>query len=81
MVMPTKTFSLDTLPPPQLEVEEGRREKVINLSRERYSTHREIVEDKIRRWSEGATIGEGEENPPVKAKSAPELPAANRKKP
>lgn len=59
--MPSKTFSFDTLPPPRLEVEEGRREKVIKLSRERYSTHREIVEDKIRRWSEGATIGEGEE--------------------
>ncbi len=59
--MPSKTFSFDTLPPPHLEVEEGRREKVIKLSRERYSTHREIVEDKIRRWSEGAQIGEDDE--------------------
>lgn len=53
--MPSKTFSLDTLPPPALEVEEGRREKVIRLARERYATDREVVEDKIRRWSEGAT--------------------------
>jgi hypothetical protein len=52
--MPSKTFSLDTMPPPQLEVEEGRREKVVRLSRERYATKREIVEDKIRRWSEGS---------------------------
>jgi len=71
--MPSKTFSFDTLPPPSLEVEEGRREKVINLSRERYSTHREIVEDKIRRWSEGATIGEGEEKSPLKPQAAPKL--------
>jgi hypothetical protein len=52
--MPTKTFSFDTLPPPDFEKEEGRRDKVIKLSRERYATPREIVEDKIRRWSEGA---------------------------
>lgn len=52
--MPSKTFSLDTLAPPNLEDEEGRREKIIRLARERYSTDREVVEDKIRRWSEGA---------------------------
>jgi hypothetical protein len=70
--MPSKTFSFDTLPPPQLEVEEGRLEKVIKLSRERYTTHREIVEDKIRRWSEGAQIGEdGEVQAPAFKKEAP----------
>ena len=52
--MPSKTFSLDTLPPPDFVPEEGRREKVVNLSRERYATAREVVEDKIRRWSESA---------------------------
>lgn len=72
--MPSKTFSFDTLAPPALEVEEGRKEKVIKLSRERYSTHRDIVEDKIRRWSEGATIGEGEDAKPLfKPKAAPVL--------
>lgn len=71
--MPSKTFSFDTLPPPKLEVEEGRREKVIKLSRERYSTHREIVEDKIRRWSEGAQIGEEGEKAPLKRKETPVL--------
>jgi len=50
--MPSKTFSLDTLPPPDLEPDEGRRDKVIRLARERYSTDRAVVEDKIRRWSE-----------------------------
>lgn len=52
--MPSKTFSMDTMPPPFLKFEEGRLEKVIRLARERYSTPREIVEDKIRRWSESA---------------------------
>lgn len=51
--VPSKTFSADTLPPPVFGVEEERREKVIRLARERYSKPREIVEDKIRRWSEG----------------------------
>ncbi|MCA9374524.1 DUF87 domain-containing protein [Candidatus Peregrinibacteria bacterium] len=50
--MPSQTFSLDTLPPPDLDFEEGRREKIIRLARERYATDREVVEDKIRRWSE-----------------------------
>ncbi len=52
--MPSKTFSLSTFPPPHLEAEEGRREKIIRLSRERYCTPREVVEDKIRRWAESA---------------------------
>jgi len=54
--MPSKTFSMETMPPPKLSVEEGRREKIIKMARERYSTSRAVVEDKIRRWSEGARI-------------------------
>jgi hypothetical protein len=50
--MPSKTFSFNTLPPPAIEIEEGRREKVIKLARERYAKKREIVEDKIKRWHE-----------------------------
>jgi hypothetical protein len=50
--MPSKTFSLTTLPPPEFEVEEGRTEKIVRLSRERYCTPREVVEDKIKRWAE-----------------------------
>lgn len=49
--MPTKTFSLDTLPPPELEDDPARVEKIIKVSRERYSKPRDQVEDKIRRWS------------------------------
>ncbi len=50
--MPSPTFSMATLPPPHVEQEEGRREKVIRLSRERYCRPREVVEEKISRWAE-----------------------------
>jgi len=43
-------FSAQTLPPP-LPLENSNREKIINASRERYGVKREIVEDKILRWS------------------------------
>jgi len=49
--MPSKTFSLDTLPPPIIENEDGRREKILKVVRERYAQNRELVEDKIKRWS------------------------------
>ncbi len=56
--MPTKTFSMTTLPPPRLEIEEGRREKIIKASRERYSTPRAFVEEKIARWSKNTASDE-----------------------
>jgi len=63
--MPSKTFSFSTLPPPKSNPEEGRREKIVRLSRERYCTPREVVEDKIKRWSESGSekrrFDEGEE--------------------
>ncbi|MFH1012598.1 MAG: DUF87 domain-containing protein [Candidatus Peregrinibacteria bacterium] len=50
--MPSKTFSVATLPPPEANPEEGRREKIVRLSRERYCKPREMVEDKILRWAQ-----------------------------
>lgn len=50
--MPTKTFSLNTLPPvPGVNSEHV--EKVRSVSRERYAKPVSEVVDKIRRWSEG----------------------------
>lgn len=49
--MPTSTFSLATLPPPKLNIEEDHLSKVIKVSRERYSQKVEIIKDKIKRWS------------------------------
>jgi len=49
--MPSKTFSLATLPPPEIDSEEERVKKVIKVSRERYSKDVKIITEKIRRWS------------------------------
>ncbi len=43
-------FSAQTLPPP-MPLEISNRDKIVNSSRERYGVSREIVEDKISRWS------------------------------
>ncbi|MCF7836436.1 type IV secretory system conjugative DNA transfer family protein [Candidatus Gracilibacteria bacterium] len=50
--MPSQPFSAATLPPVESGFEEGRREKVIKFSRERYARPRAVVEEKIKRWSE-----------------------------
>jgi len=56
--MPSKTFSLATLPPPDFSPDLERREKVIRLARERYCAPRVVVEDKISRWSRGVDVDE-----------------------
>jgi len=50
--MPSRVFSAATLPPPNLDIDQSRRDTLIRLSRERYAVSRDMVEDKIRRWSE-----------------------------
>ena len=45
----SRPFSAETLPPPK-KPQKSNREKIIMVSRERYSTSREIVEEKIGRW-------------------------------
>jgi CxxC-x17-CxxC domain-containing protein len=54
-------FSAETLPPP-IPLENSNREKIIKASRERYGIKREIVEEKISRWS---GFGKEEESLPV----------------
>lgn len=44
-------FSATTMPPLMTAEKTGNKEKVINVSRERYGKPREVVEDKISRWS------------------------------
>lgn len=56
--MPSKTFSLETLPPPDYHPDADRREKVIRLARERYCSPKVVVEDKIMRWSKGLDVDE-----------------------
>jgi len=57
--MPSKTFSLSTLPPPVSTQDSERRDKIVRLSRERYCKPREVVEDKILRWSQSAPLKKG----------------------
>ncbi len=48
-------FSARGLPPVLLEDQTGNEEKIISISRERFSEKREVVEDKIERWSQPMT--------------------------
>ncbi len=63
-------FSAITLPPIRVEGTAENEEKVIRVTRERYATSREEVEDKIRRWSgmltaeERRAIAEGDRRVP-----------------
>ncbi|MDP2624793.1 MAG: type IV secretion system DNA-binding domain-containing protein, partial [Candidatus Peregrinibacteria bacterium] len=75
--MPSRPFSADTLSPPEMEGDKmGQREKIIRLSRERYSKSRVIVEDKIKRWSSNTgpkDLPEGKENQKLSHNKKPEL--------
>jgi len=48
----SQPFSAAGLPPLSLDEQTGNTEKVINYSREKYASDREIVEEKIMRWHE-----------------------------
>jgi CxxC-x17-CxxC domain-containing protein len=70
-------FSAATLPPIDLAPTEQNEEKVIRITRERYGTQRDIVEEKIARWS--GMITEKELSAPTRRKK--EEPAAEKKAP
>jgi hypothetical protein len=52
--IPSKPFSVHTLPPPDFQQDEGRVETIRRLSRERYAEERKVVEEKIGSWVESA---------------------------
>jgi hypothetical protein len=86
--MPSRPFSADTMASPDIPVDPARREKIIRLSRERYSKPRAMVEDKIKRWSlntqeESAELPAGKSMMPAPKKPASpsEKPTAGPKKP
>ncbi|HLD71631.1 MAG TPA: DUF87 domain-containing protein, partial [Candidatus Peribacteraceae bacterium] len=56
--IPSKPFSLGTLPPPVFEQDEDRVEKIRRLSRERYTERREVVEEKIGKWAASARVAQ-----------------------
>ncbi len=53
--IPSKPFSVSTLPPPKFEQDEKRVQIIRELSRERYAQRREDVEEKIMRWAASAS--------------------------
>ncbi len=66
--VPSKPFSVSTLPPPELIPDENRIETVRRLSRERYAEDRKTVEDKITKWVQSARESAGDAKSAVKAK-------------
>jgi len=64
-----RPFSAETLPPLPVE-EESNKEKIIRASRERYGVKKEIVEDKIRRWT---GLIEQQQGPVVRIPTGPTL--------
>lgn len=85
-------FSAVSLPPIRLDQTEANAEKVINVSRERYASDKDEVEDKIRRWSGllteeekaalysgGSTERRTAERPAPKAAPRPAVSAAPKK--
>ncbi|OGY51243.1 MAG: hypothetical protein A3J59_02710 [Candidatus Buchananbacteria bacterium RIFCSPHIGHO2_02_FULL_56_16] len=74
-------FSATTIQPLGLGNETNNKETIIKVSRERYAKPREVVEEKISRWS---SVDEEEmevKTNVVSASSRPEAPGFNRKKP
>ena len=64
----SQPFSVATLPPPDFEQGEGRSQKIIDLSRERYAEKRSVVEDKIRKWAASAKSAKVRQKSDSKAK-------------
>lgn len=54
--MTSEAFSANTLPPLGVDAIEGNSEKIIKNSRQRYSTPRNIIEEKIVRWSDASSV-------------------------
>lgn len=50
--MPSKTFSLSTLPPPVPNSDSVELDKIRRVSNERYAKKVSVISDKIKRWSE-----------------------------
>ncbi len=76
---PFSATSLSPLEPPENAIEVV--DKIIKVSRERYSTKREIIEDKITRWSGVQELNEEPTNIKEYKKYKSELPLKDKIKP
>lgn len=66
--VPSKPFSVDTLPPPEYEKDPERVETLRKLSRQRYAEKREVVEEKIMRWAASTAEAQASSKKKEKAK-------------
>jgi len=78
--IPSKAFSVSTLPPPKFEQDEGRIDTIRRLSRERYAEPRKSVEDKISRWVASARTAKTDSKSLEKAKEKEEEELKKAKK-
>ncbi len=79
--IPSKPFSISTLPPPDFQQDEGRVEILRNLTRERYAEKRSVIEEKIGRWaaSQAEARSKGKQVAKSKEKEEEELKKAKKK--
>ena len=63
-------FSATILPPLREDAKTGNREKIIRVTRERYSKPRNVIEEKIARWTGMLEEKEGAENLPPRPHTA-----------
>jgi len=80
--IPSKPFSVATLPPPKVKLDDQRVETIRALSRERYAQRREDVEEKIMRWAAGASEAKtvAKKSEKAKEKEEEEMKKARAKK-
>ncbi|TSC79147.1 MAG: hypothetical protein G01um101425_784 [Candidatus Peregrinibacteria bacterium Gr01-1014_25] len=70
--MPSKPFSVSTLPPPQGKQDPKRLDTIRGLSRERYARERGEVEEKIHRWAASAMEAKAQAKDEAKRKEKEE---------
>ncbi len=70
--VPSKPFSVSTLPPPHVDDDEKRVNVIRKLSRERYTERVTVVEDKIGKWLASSKTAKTQAKVAVKAKEKEE---------
>lgn len=78
--IPSKPFSISTLPPPDVEVDPKRIDTIRGLTHERYTEKRAVVEDKISKWMAGAKAAKVEVKTKEKAREKEEEERQKAKK-
>jgi hypothetical protein len=78
--MPSKPFSVSTLPPPDTREDADRSSLIRRLSRERYCEPRTLVEEKLKKWASSADEGRKTAKAFEKAKEKEEEERAKARK-